>query len=250
MIERVFEDVDGNTLLSLHRMTREQALWVRSEGLPTLAPIGTYEDVPGTGQRVLIGERRPRAGQLVISLGTSGRDHAGAWGLQRELVALAPLIRRYRREPGGTMDVAGYSAVKRTFSGQAQSGGNVEFTLECASPYFWTDQEATVAVGSAQALSIGGVAPTGLRLTLTAGGAAVTDPRILSDAGLTTWHGTVPAGGVLALDGLSGQPATLNGVDVSLYLTGPLPHLEPGDRTVTVTAPGASAKLNWREGEL
>ncbi|MCP2015611.1 hypothetical protein L1280_002779 [Deinococcus sp. HSC-46F16] len=251
MIERILGDREGRELIALHRQTREQVLAVKREGLPDLVPIGGVEEVPGTGQKVFIGERRPRAGQLVVTLGTWGRTHDDAFALQRELVGLADQIGTYTRTPGGTLEIAGVSSVRRSFQGSPQSGGEVELTLECTSPYFWTDvAPRPLVVGAPQAVRIGGQAPTGLRVSLTAGGAAVTNPSILSDAGLTIWRSTVPAGQTLTLDSRRGWSATLNGADVSLYVTGPLPHLEPGTRSLTLTAPGAAAEVAWREGDL
>lgn len=251
MIIRTFLDAAGGVLLDLYRLTPEQALLVKSETLPGLTPIGAFEEIPGTGLKVFVGERRPRAGQLEITLTTAGRRHEDAFALQRELLRIVPDIRAYSRVPGGTMDIAGASQVTRTITGSAQVAGAVAMTLECASPYFWADREpVTVPTGTPQPVDVGGVADTGLRVTITAGGSAVTDPSIRTDAGLTTWRGVIPAGGSLVLDSLNGWSVTLGGVDVDLFVTGPAPALTPGERTVTVTAPGAVATLQWREGDL
>ena len=248
MIDRVFLDEQGADLLNLYRWTPEQALFVKTETLPDLVLVGTFEDVPGTGMKIFIGERRPRAGQMIITLATHGKNHDEAFALQREIANLAPLFRGYSRTPGGTLSIAGVSKVARSFAGSAQHGGAVELTVEHKSPYFWQESKSrSVAVGSAAIVNIGGQARADLKVSITAGGSAVINPSILSDAGLTTWHGTIPAGQILTLDG---EDVTLNGVDAALYVTGPLPYLEPGLSSLTIIAAGASAVIAWKEGEL
>lgn len=149
------------------------------------------------------------------------------------------------------MAIEGYSSIERSFSGSAQFGGEVKLTLQTASPYFWQDERTeAVPVGVPAPVSVGGAAITGLRIKITAGAAPVTDPSILSDAGLTIWHGTVPAGGTLLIDGLDGWNVSLGGIDVARYVTGPMPYLENGERSITITAPGAAAEITWIEGEL
>lgn len=248
MIDRVFLDAQGADLLNLYRWTPEQALFVKTETLPDLVPVGTFEDVPGTGMKIFIGERRPKAGQFAVTLAAHGKNPDEAWALQREIANLAPLIRGYSRTPGGTLSIAGVSKVTRSFTGAAMHKAAVELTCETASPYFWQESKSrAVATGSVVAVSIGGQARADLKVSITAGGSAVINPSILSDAGLTTWHGTIPAGGALVLDG---EDVTLNGVDAALYVTGPQPYLEPGTPTLTIAAAGASAVIAWKEGEL
>ncbi|GAA4002638.1 hypothetical protein GCM10022631_11660 [Deinococcus rubellus] len=248
MIDRVFLDEQGRDLLNLHRWTPEQALFVKGETQPDLVPIGTFEDVPGTGLKVFVGERRPRAGQFAVTLGTHGKNPEEAFALQREIATLAPRIAGYSRTPGGTLSIAGVSKVTRSFTGAAMRGGAVELTLECASPYFWQESKTrTVPVGVVTPVSIGGQARADLRVSITAGGSAVTDPSILSDAGLTTWHSTIPAGQTLML---GGEDVTLSGMDAALTVTGPLPYLEPGFASLTIIAAGATAVIAWKEGEL
>lgn len=243
-------DEAGQTLLALHRVTREQALLVRSETLPDVNPIGTVEDVPGTGLKVLSGGRGARAEQVTVVIGTHGRTHHDAFALQQEILRAVPLIHGYSRVPGGTMDITAASA-RRELSGGAQSNGTVTLTMTCASPYFWVDtDEWDVPVGTPQTVDVRGMADTGVRLTLMAGAAPIVDPSVLTDAGLTTWHGTVPAGGVLVMDSRREWTVTLNGADAGLTVTGPLPALSPGERSVTVTAVGGAATLQWREGRL
>lgn len=247
-VERVLYDENGNELLSLWRWTNEQALFVKAEGLPDLVPIGSVEEVPGTGQKIFVGERRPKAGQMTLTIGTHGKNHDEAFALQRELMNLAPLIRAYSRVPGGTLEIAGYSSVKRSFQGSAMFGGTVELTLECASPYFWLDAPPQQVLAGQNTVQVGGIAPTGIRLELTAS-QGVTDPQIVTDAGVTTWHGTLAAGQVFVMDSRRDWIATLDGRDVSLFITGPLPSLEVGTRVLTIPA-GLTGKVLWREGEL
>lgn len=248
MIDRVFLDEQGRDLLNLHRWTNEQALFVKTETLPDLVPIGTFEDVPGTGMKIFIGERRPKASQFAVTLAAHGKNPDEAWALQREIATLAPLIRGYSRTPGGTLSIAGISKLTRSFTGAAMHKAAVEVTLETASAYFWQESKSRpVATGVAAIVSIGGQARVDLRVSVTAGGSAVTNPSILSDAGLTTWHGTIPAGQILTLDG---EDVTLNGVDAALYVTGPLPYLEPGLPGLTIIAAGATAVIAWKEGEF
>lgn len=248
MIERVLLDAEGNELLNLWRWTREQALFVKSESLPDLSPIGTFEDVPGTGQRLFIGERRPKAGQLTLSIGTHGKSHEDTFALQRDLLRIAPLIRAYSRIPGGTLKVAGYSTLKRTFSGSPQAGGVVDLTLECASPYFWSPAQKRSVTAGANGIEVGGQARVGVMLTLTAS-ATLTDPAIVGPMGTTTWRGTLNAGQSLTLDSREGWAVTLGGADVSLFVTGPLPYLDAGHNTLTLPA-GVTGTLEFMEGEL
>ncbi|WP_261665489.1 hypothetical protein [Deinococcus sp. Marseille-Q6407] len=250
MIERTFLDRAGRPLLDLYRLTNPQALFVTGESLPDLQPIGSTVEVPGSGLKVFVGDSRPRAGQLEVTLATYGQSHGDNFALQREIMSLAPLIGGYSRSPGGTLHIAGYSSVKRTFHGGAQLGGTVTLTLECASPYFWQKEEEPLTIQAGpNTVEVGGVARTGLRLELTAGAAPVTHPEIITDAGVTRWLGEVPTGGRLVLDSLHGLTATLNGQPAHLRVSGPVPWLEPGRRTVTLS-PGLSGRLTWQEGEL
>ena len=257
MIERVFHDERGEVLLPLYRMTHEQALFTRSESFSALQPAGSFEEVPGLGRKVFVGERRPRAGQIEISLGTYGKTHEDAFALQRELLSIAPLIAAYSRSPGGTMEIAGVSEIKREFRGSAQFGGAVTLTLECASPYFWQEEQTqALPAGRAGPVVVGGMARTGLRVRIRAGEAGILHPSIHSDAGLTRWLGLIPPGGELVIDNLHGGhlvtlfPASGPGVTAHLKLTGPFPYLDPGIRTVTVDAPEGDIALTWKEGLL
>ena len=248
MIERVLLDRDGNELLNLWRWNREQSLYVKAETLPDLVPIGTVEEVPGTGQKIFIGERRPKAGQITLTIGTHGKNHEHAFALQREIAGLAPRIGAYSQVPGGTLGIAGYSSLKRTFQGSAQFGGTVELTLECTDPYFWGPGGTQALAAGANTVTVSGAAPTGVLLELTAA-QSVTNPQIMTDAGMTVWEGVLQAGQTLVLDSRTGWDVRLGGVDVSLTVDGPLPLLEPGERTVTLSS-GLTGQITWQEGEL
>ncbi|MDO4264506.1 MAG: hypothetical protein Q4C67_09950, partial [Deinococcus sp.] len=75
MIERTFLDRAGQPLLDLYRLTTPQALFVTGENLPDLQPIGSTVELPGTGLKVFVGDSRPRAGQLEVTLATHGKSH-------------------------------------------------------------------------------------------------------------------------------------------------------------------------------
>lgn len=238
-------------LLPLWRDTGEQRLGLAAENLPELTAIGTVEPVPGTGLKVFVGERRFKAGPLTVTIGTLGRRAADGWALQREIIGLLPHVRGYWHSLAGTLKLAGCTVAKRSLTGPYEPGGQIEIALEPKSPYFWqTEQGAGIIPGGPQPVTVDGVARTPLRVAITAGTAPITDPRVLSDAGETRWQGTVPAGQTLVIDGGAGPRALLGGLDVSLYLLSPLPYLEPGERTITVTAPGATCTAYWQEGTL
>lgn len=252
MIDRIWLDGEGRPLLTLHRMTQAQALWVRTEDLPEVRPVGTVEEVPGTGVNVYVGESLLVAGDYTVSVGTAGQTHADAFALQREVMRFAVQARAVQRTGEGVLHLARFTGIKRSFKGSALLGGQVDVTFRAAVPYWITAERVQdVAVGQATSVYVAGAMRAALRVTITAGSAAVTNPSILSDAGLTTWLGTLAAGQVLVIDGCPGRWAvTAAGADASLRLTGPQPYLEAGNRSVTIAAAGATAQIEWQEGEL
>lgn len=252
MIDRTLLDAQGRDLLTLERRTLEQAMHVRAEGLPELSPVGEFVDVPGTGVRLYVGGDAIKGGAYTLSVGVFGRTHSDAFDLHREVMRAAVQARAVQRSDGGVLRLARFSRVSRAFTGSAQQGGAVDATWEVASPYWWTP-ERTLNIPEGQPTPVlnAGEALAPLRVTITAGGAPVTQPSILTDMGLTRFLGTVPPGATLTIDGLPGRwSTTLDGADAHLKLTGPQPALLPGERTVTVTAPGSAVQLAYQEGRL
>lgn len=251
MIERIFLDGDGSPLLNCYRMTKEQALFVRAEDLPEVRPVGGVEEVAGTGVKVYAGPELLTSGEYTISLGTHGKTHGDAFSLQREVMRWAIRARAVLRTGGGVLHLAHFTSIKRSFKGSAMLGGQVDVTFAPATP-FWIVAERVQEVSSVgpTAVFVDGQMRSALRLTLTAT-STVTNPSILSDAGLTTWLGTLQPGETLLIDGRPGHWAvTVNGADKALQLTGPQPYLEPGSRTLTLSAPNCTALIEWKEGEL
>lgn len=253
MIDRTLLDASGRELLALHRLTPEAALWVRDEGMPETTRTGTVRQVAGGTVQVLTGRPGRKAGQFTLSLGLAGRTHGDALALLGEVQGAVEDARRYQRSGKGVLLLAGPGDVGRPkWTGNAQVNCSVDVTWDLAARHWVVrEQSQDVPVSVPTAVTVLGRMTAGLRVTITAGGAGVTNPSILTDMGLTTYLGTIPAGGVLVIDGTPGiWAATLNGTDARLKLSGPQPALLPGERSVTVTAPGATAHLDWMEGDL
>lgn len=250
MIERALTDWDGQEVLNLHRVTREQAWMVRAETLPRRFSLGGVVDRGGSGVRAFVGSRGRRADQLKLSILTAGQSHADNFAVQQMILNALERVHGFQRSPGGLLDIAVVDA-EPTINYNSGTSGTVNVTAEVLTPYWWTNEQTeTITPGAARVVLIGGEAWTGIRVTITAGSQAVTDPVIVSDAGESRWNGTIPAGQTLTVDNIRGWRCLLGNVDASLGWTGPLPYLTPGERTLTVTAPGATAELTWREGTL
>lgn len=252
MIDRTLLDAQGRDLLTLERRTLEQAMHVRAEGLPELSPVGEFVDVPGTGVRLYVGGDAIKGGAYTLSVGVFGRTHSDAFDLHREVMRAAMQARAVQRSDGGVLRLARFSKVGRAFTGSAQQGGTVDATWEVASPYWWGPPvKVPVNVGVPHPLHLNSDAPTPLRITIDGGAQSVTQPSILSDAGLTRWLGTMPPYAQLIINGQPGLwSVTLNGVHVETKLTGPQPFLKGGDTHLTITAAGATAHVIYQEGLL
>ncbi|WP_161881951.1 hypothetical protein [Deinococcus alpinitundrae] len=244
-------DINQQPLFGLYKFADGHEIRPLEEMLPSLKLLGTAETVPQTGQRIYAGYDGLVASQYTVSVGIWAGDRLS----QRELsgqVMLAAIRTRYAVSGNLTLPVI-MSGVEKSWRGSAALGSMVKATFEAASAYWLRPPKSPqiVAVGSAVPLSNGGQMPAPLRLSLTAGGSAVLNPVVQTDAGITTWLGTVPAGQTLTIDATPGTwSVTLNGNDVRTALRGPQPRLAPGLQTITITAPGASAVVSWREGVI
>jgi len=244
-------DINQQPLFGLYKFADGHEIRPIEETLPSLRPLGTVETVPQTGQRIYAGYDGLVASQYSVSIGIWAGDRLSQRSLRGE-VMLAATRTRYAVSGNLTLPVI-MSAVEPTWRGSAALGSMVKATFEAASPYWLRPPRLpqVVAVGSPVSLSNGGQMPAPLRLSITAGGSAVLNPVVETDAGITTWLGTVPAGQTLTIDAAPGVwSVTLNGTDAKTALRGPQPRLAPGLQSITITAPGASAVASWREGVL
>lgn len=245
-------DINQKPLFGLYKFSEGHEIRPLEETLPEIKPVGTIETVPQTGARVYAGYDALTAGQYSVTVGIWAGDRLS----QRELrgqVALAATRVRYAVSGNLMLPIANFSTVTPSWRGAAALGSTVKAVFEAASAYWLRPPKPpqTVVVGSSAPLSNGGQANAPLRLSITAGSADVLNPVVQTDAGTTTWLGTVPAGQTLTIDATPGTwSVALNGTDVKTALRGPQPRLAPGMQTITITAPGASAVVSWREGVL
>lgn len=251
-IERVLLDGAGNPLLNLWRLTADQALFVSADGEkpPEIQPVGTVEEVAGTGIRLYAGPDAVKGGAYTLAIGTHGRTHADMAALQHEVLRAAVKTRAIQRTEMGTLFIARFSRITRSWRGSAQLGGAVEVAFEVASPYWWSDLKTqALTAGQTGTVNVSGNAPTGVRITFTPS-QSVTNPTFTTAGGVTRLLGTYGAGSVIVVDGQPGVwTVTVNGVDQALKLDGPQPLLLPGSNAVTVSGAGA-VQLAWREGYL
>ncbi|QLG11728.1 hypothetical protein HLB42_21490 (plasmid) [Deinococcus sp. D7000] len=250
MIERTLLDANQMPLLVCWRNTDEQALYVKGEDFPEVLPVGVVQDVGATGVRLYVGSDALRGGDYSLTLGTLGKDHGPLFDLQRTVLH-ATMRTRFVRRNLETLPVHPLR-VKRTIRGSAQSGGEVEAQFAALIPYWLGPERFTsLTPGLPSPIGISGQMTVWPRIEITAGSGAVNLPSVLSDAGLTEIYTDIPPGQTLVLDTRPGQWAvTLNGADISRLLAGPQPFLLPGDRLLTVSAPGSLVSMTWQEGNL
>ncbi|EYB68938.1 hypothetical protein DEIPH_ctg013orf0046 [Deinococcus phoenicis] len=234
--------------LDLQRWTVDEALQLTDEGLPDLAPVGTVQDVPGTGLRLYVGGEGLRAGTYTVTVAAHGRTPALALRLQHEVVRAATLTRFVRRG-GAELPIARFSRISRKWRGNWQVGSAVDVAFEASSPYWLLPVVTVPLVAGANTVKVEGDGPVSPRLSLTAS-QTVTNPQITTDAGVTRWLGTLNAGQTLVIDATPGVwSVTVGGLDVRLGLQGPQPLLQAGTRAVTLGA-NLSGVLTYRPGVL
>lgn len=248
-------DADQNLLLTLGGAREEGWTGVTDEGEPTLAPAGQVETVPGTGVRLYVGGDALVPDDYSVTVAVQGRDGRLTPVLQALVVQAARQTRYVRKRLGeqqGLLPVARFTRIARGRRADPRLPREVKVTFAPALAYWLTEwREEEVSPGAPRLLYVAGEAPAPLRIRITAGASAVDHPSVRTDAGVTTWLGTLQPGQTLDIDASPGRwAATVGGVDVRLGLTGPQPLLNPGEREVTVTAPGASAVIGWQEGVL
>lgn len=245
MIERVLLNGQGEELLSLFRHSEAEALLPLEEGLPDILPVGQVQDIAGTGIKMFVGGDQLTAGSYSLTLGTYGRSHMDNFSLQRTVMQAAVQTRAIRRS-GLTLPIARFASIKRTFHGGAQLSGRVTVEFVPTTPYWLTAERRQLLETGQNTVHVDGMARAPLRVSFVG---PVTDPSVTTDAGVTTWLGTVPSGRELVIDARPGVwTAALDGDrTAALRLNGPQPYLNPGSRTVSVTHP---ATLEWQEGEL
>ena len=228
-------------------------LGIKDEELPELRPVGSVEQVAGTGSTIYSGADELTAGtyKVTVALFRPGITRSEQSLLLREVQRAAVRTRGVLKD-GRVLPITRFTSVKASRRAAVGLGAEVEATFQPAVPYWLSDPERVgITPGTPQSVSVGGDAPVPLTVRITAGAQPVTNPEVQTDAGLTRWLGTVPAGQTLALDARPGVWAvTLGGQDVRLRLTGPQPLLRPGDRALLVTAPGATVDIEYREGWL
>ncbi|GAA5514763.1 hypothetical protein Dcar01_03524 [Deinococcus carri] len=248
----IWLDEDRQPLFSLLKVTGEQEVRVLEQNLHSLKPGGQVVAVPNTGAQVYAGYDIVLPGsEYGVVVGVWAGTHPGIQGLMSQ-VADAAVRCRYVQEGALTLPIARFTGIDRTWRGAAALGGTVKANFAPGSAYrFRSPRSQPVPVGSPQTLPIGGQAPCDLRVDITAGQTAVVDPTIDAALGRTTWRGTIPPGQTLRIDELDGAGlCLLAGVERGVSLYGPQPQLTPRNRTITITAPGATARVTWQEGIL
>ena len=224
---------------------------VLEETLFELKSQGSVETVPQTGARVYAGYDALVPGQYSVTIGIWAGSRTDQARLRSEVVQDA---RRCRSVVSGglTLLIASYSTITPAWRGSSLLGSTVKAVFEPASAYWLRSaREQFIPPGAPVAVTNAGDMPAGLRLSITAGASAVTNPSVMTDAGLTAWTGTIPAGQTLVIDATPGVwSTTLGGVDAHLGLSGRQPRLNPGSTSITVLASGATAVAAWQEGTL
>jgi hypothetical protein len=245
----VWRDGDGAPLFNLLKLTDQQEVRVLDEGLSNLRPAGTIVQVPQTGAQVYAGYDTVLPGEYSVTVGVWAGSHPGIQTLLG-LVSAAAVRCRASQSGGLTVPITRFTGIERSWRGSAALGATVKATFAPASPYrFRKPTTLPVAVGQLVRLPIGGQAPCDLRVEITAGGSAVVNPTIDAALGRTTWAGTIPPGQTLTLSELGGEGLyTLAGLDRSASVYGPQPQLTPTSPLITITAPGATARVTWQEG--
>lgn len=242
---------DLSTLATLDRETADQLVRLTGSDEPEITRSGGYEPVPYTPAVVYVGDGQLRSGAFTQTIALLATSRAQQFGLLEEFTRKATLTRWIQL---GTrqLPLAGLTRISRKWRSAAALGAAFEVNWQPALPY-WLDPPQTLSLtpGAPQVVLNAGVAAVPLTVSITAGGSDLSSPSIQTDAGLTTYIGTVPAGQTLLIDPSPGRwNVTLNGVPVRTGLRGPQPRLDVGARVVLVTAAGASASVTWREAHF
>ncbi|HEO70634.1 MAG TPA: hypothetical protein ENN80_05175 [Candidatus Hydrogenedentes bacterium] len=146
------------------------------------------------------------------------------------------------------------TAFKRTIA-HGKLVGSFELTLEAddaleASASLNTRVWSVTASGDDIALTPSGTAPAEAVVTLVASGALV-QPGVSDGQRAVTYDGTIGDGATLVFDGCNGM-ATLDGDDVTPYVSGVFPRLAPDGTTLTYTDAASSSHtaagtVAWRD---
>lgn len=252
-------DADGTPLFSLYRAEFDPntGQWtpgygsrgVTQHNLPEIKPDGTVQDVPGTSAAVYIGSDHLRAGDYVTEVSAFGPTRLNLTETQREITDAARRT-RWVRWLGHDLPISRFSGITNTQYAHVTQGALTKVTFRPALPYWLQPEQEVSLAGGVTDLEVPGEASVPLRVTLTTQ-ADVVDPAIVTDAGRTRWLGTLKVGETLVIDGTPGVwTVTLNGVDVSRYLTGPQPALNPGTTRAELRGIGLRGKLAFRAGVL
>ncbi|WP_104992730.1 hypothetical protein [Deinococcus sp. NW-56] len=242
-------DRDRAPLFRLLKLTDEHEVRILEENLPGLRPAGNVVALPGTGAQVYAGYDAVLPDAYGITVGVWAGTHPGAQTLMDQ-VTDAAIRTRYVQEGALVRPVTRFTGIERGWRGAAALGATVKAVFALASAYrFRAPRSRAVPVGAAQTLPIQGRAPCDLRVEITAGSTPVVNPTIDGALGRTLWAGTIPAGQTLVIDELEGAGVCdLGGLDRSTSLYGPQPQLTPEQPGITITAPGATARVTWQEG--
>lgn len=240
-------DADFFPLATLDRETPDQLVWLTGSDEPEITRSGSYEPVPYSPAVVYVGDGQLRSGSFTQAIALLATSRAEQFALLEEFARQATLTRWIEL---GTrqLPLAGFTRISRKWRSAAALGAAFEVTWQPALPY-WLDPAQTLSVtpGTPQTVVNAGVAAVLLTVSITAGASDVASPSVQTDAGLTTYIGTVPAGQTLVIDPSPGRwSVTLNGVPVRTGLHGPQPRLVPGTNSVLVTAPGATVSASYR----
>ena len=252
MIDWMWIDADGNPLIELYRVTPEQTMVMKSESMPEINPSGQVITVPFTGIRLFVGSSALVAGAYTMNIGTYGRKHSDAFALQKELMIAAQRTAFIVRNPGGSLPIASFSKITRSFKGDAQLGGEVQVVFEPSEAYWLTPMQTIFPlVNTGTPLTVSGSRTTPVGFSLFNNGAPFANMVLYTDAGATQFLGTIPTGSTFRIDSRPGfYTVTLDGLDVSTQLSGPQPYLKPGDRAIYINAIAGICTLTWQEGDL
>ncbi|SMB85764.1 hypothetical protein [Deinococcus hopiensis] len=221
---------------------------VAEEELFSLTPAGQVETIPGIGSRIYTGTDALVPGSYSVTVGAWGTTRAHVRELKGQ-VTRAAILTRWVQKGNAELPIARWSSIKPVHYAAVSEGARVTAVFEPALAYWLLPEVTGALVAGNNAVNVLGEGPVTPRLTLTAA-QAVVNPSVTTDAGVSTWHGTLQAGQTLVIDATPGVwSVTRGGVDVRTALTGPQPSLKPGMRTVTLSA-GLSGTLSFRPAVL
>lgn len=242
-------DAAFEPLISLGEPQDSARLTLTEERELTLMPSGGVQAVPYSPASVFVGEPGVvRADAYGLTLVIDADSKAACDALKAKLNAAA-VRTRFIARGAAYLPIAMFKSLSlKRWSGYLAGG---EYTAEfhpAQSHWVIASHEREISPGVNEVI-VGGDVPAPLHVTITAGAAPIVNPSVVTDAGTTTLLGILPAGGVLAIDARPGVwTVTVNGVNAKTSLTGPQPFLRPGARSVTLTAAGASGRVQAFEG--